>query len=1138
MKRKMLWKKGFSFAVALTMLITLLPVGVLAEQGRDENISAAEVEIVSPETEGETADESAAETDTESREEILEKAEEVLPNNEGEEKSDASNSDTDDAPDADEKDKSETEAEAEIKAEAVENAALSVGAIGLEKDPDDETRITITNAAGLDELSYMVRDAREITYVELANNIDLSELDEAWLPIGTDSQAAFKGVFEGNGHSISNLEVTSSGLAGLFGYTSGAEIRNLTVVDPKVKNTGTNTSAYAGAVAAFAADTAFSNIRVKYSDTEEYVPTAADKEYGVSGSFQAGGVVGHAQGGSFYNVINYVNVYSESKRLEKGAAGGIAGFTDRVDRNAAVPVFRYIANYGRIYCQSAATGQNSETNAMAIGGLMGYLSDGYVYHSYNAGDLYYNDESNQSKMGGLFGYYAVGYSNVTAAEFCFTYGMVTGKTYTNNHSLSGESNKPYPYQGVIAGQVGSETCTSMSYVYGESGKSTYDKLSEYIGEPNIIYATDALEASPLVSLVPKTYMQSGLFNLLTINGAGYWTAGASGYPVFDLEGVAEEEYTEANPFRIYTAADLIYFSAYVNSGHPESCAVLMNDIDMAGVTVRHMPESLSGITWHNSTDKYFDTKDMSGNISHLGTSWIPIGTSAQQYAGTFDGSGHTISNLNYRTPYMKDSSNTGVSGEMPGLFGYVAVNGTVKNVTLDKMTRRVASRNSSSDVTKSGTIVSNNAGTIENCINLGGGVFVAEVNSVNNIGGIAGSNSGNIVDCVNYESIAREKASQYIAGITPINSGTISGCSNYGDMDGACYIAGIVGSVSGGTVTKCYNAGKISSNASKDRNTVYGVTAGIAGTVSHSENAHITDCWNSGSVTSTNGGIGGIVGEVPSGETWSDTETKRARILNCLNTGNIGANIAADRVPGISGLNEVGGIVGHQENYSGVETTNCLNTGIVNGDYDFTAGVIVCINAATNTQTKAFPRTAIHYCYTTTNDLYQSLNSRWFTNGLDVYVTQHSYTIAEKRNAIKTYEQMKKGTEDGLDFVALLNADHHPEDMGDEYEPNREFMTVNYADWAFVNAEDYEGTTDYNILNGYPVLLGVGPTASQKHATFTVTYTDGVDNEVILKTKRRRDLPRRTILRNSGDRNRPAAGIFLPAGVWMKFRKR
>lgn len=68
MKRKMLWKKGFSFAVALTMLITLLPVGVLAEQGRDENISAAEVEIVSPETEGETADESAAETDTESRE--------------------------------------------------------------------------------------------------------------------------------------------------------------------------------------------------------------------------------------------------------------------------------------------------------------------------------------------------------------------------------------------------------------------------------------------------------------------------------------------------------------------------------------------------------------------------------------------------------------------------------------------------------------------------------------------------------------------------------------------------------------------------------------------------------------------------------------------------------------------------------------------------------------------------------------------------------------------------------------------------------------------------------------------------------------------------------------------------------------
>lgn len=271
MERKMLWKKGLSFAVALAMLITLLPAGVLAEQDSDENVTAAEVEIVSPETEGESAEEAVEETDTES-------TEEVLPDTESEEKEDVSNSDTDDDSAVDEEDKSEPEAEVEIKAEAVENAALSAGAIGLEKDPDDETRITITNAAGLDELSYMVRDAREITYVELANDIDLSELDEAWLPIGTDSQAAFKGVFEGNGHSISNLEVTSSGLAGLFGYTSGAEIRNLTVVDPKVKNTGANTSAYAGAVAAFAADTAFSNIRVKYSDTEEDVPTAADKE--------------------------------------------------------------------------------------------------------------------------------------------------------------------------------------------------------------------------------------------------------------------------------------------------------------------------------------------------------------------------------------------------------------------------------------------------------------------------------------------------------------------------------------------------------------------------------------------------------------------------------------------------------------------------------------------------------------------------------------------------------------------------------------------------------------------------------------------------------------------------------------------
>ncbi len=54
----------------------------------------------------------------------------------------------------------------------------------------------------------------------------------AWEPIGT-SQHPFRGVFEGNGHTISGLYANDGDKAyqGLFGVIEGAEVRNVTVAD-------------------------------------------------------------------------------------------------------------------------------------------------------------------------------------------------------------------------------------------------------------------------------------------------------------------------------------------------------------------------------------------------------------------------------------------------------------------------------------------------------------------------------------------------------------------------------------------------------------------------------------------------------------------------------------------------------------------------------------------------------------------------------------------------------------------------------------------------------------------------------------------------------------------------------------------
>ena len=63
-----------------------------------------------------------------------------------------------------------------------------------------------------------------------------------WVPIGISYLAAFSAIFDGNGHTISNLYINSSATyVGFFGYTgAGSEIRNLGLEHGSVTATGAN----------------------------------------------------------------------------------------------------------------------------------------------------------------------------------------------------------------------------------------------------------------------------------------------------------------------------------------------------------------------------------------------------------------------------------------------------------------------------------------------------------------------------------------------------------------------------------------------------------------------------------------------------------------------------------------------------------------------------------------------------------------------------------------------------------------------------------------------------------------------------------------------------------------------------------
>ncbi len=72
--------------------------------------------------------------------------------------------------------------------------------------------------------------------INLMADIDLSGVD--WAPMGwwsADTDNRFQGVFNGNGHTISNLKVDKGGYAGFFGGSCRCKVKELNIVNADIK---------------------------------------------------------------------------------------------------------------------------------------------------------------------------------------------------------------------------------------------------------------------------------------------------------------------------------------------------------------------------------------------------------------------------------------------------------------------------------------------------------------------------------------------------------------------------------------------------------------------------------------------------------------------------------------------------------------------------------------------------------------------------------------------------------------------------------------------------------------------------------------------------------------------------------------
>ena len=159
----------------------------------------------------------------------------------------------------------------------------------------------ITSPEQIIELAEAVAEGAQYSNAYLENDIDMADYNDQFTPIGTSSRP-FRGLFDGQGHRISNLHVTGGDYTGLFGAVGGgASISNL-ILDSTCSIEGNNYVGLAGG------STTAGNVTFSRVGNEANVTASG---------YNAGGIIGCNKGAVstffFYNCYNTGNVSGSSE---------------------------------------------------------------------------------------------------------------------------------------------------------------------------------------------------------------------------------------------------------------------------------------------------------------------------------------------------------------------------------------------------------------------------------------------------------------------------------------------------------------------------------------------------------------------------------------------------------------------------------------------------------------------------------------------------------------------------------------------------------------------------------------------------------------------------------------------------------
>ena len=733
----------------------------------------------------------------------------------------------------------------------------------------------------------------------LRYSIDLTGSNQT--PIGNTQDNAFKGKFDGLDNSIFGLSINNSDnskgkATGLFGFTDGAIMGNVTLIagndGVSIQGGNTDTGAFIGHAV---------NTTVK----------GVNSTLKVSGTNNVGGIIGYAEGDrkltyNFADAAGSVQPDSRSSELSnltntgnvRGVSnvGGLVGYMNggKLSNDEENRV-QYKGSYNLGKITGIDNGSNYSYN---IGGMIGKAENATVGGTKNT-LINYNTVEGGYNVGGIVG----SISNNTTVANASNEGVVkangfttdyyiyhtdyTGNSWQNNNGALPGTHKAEVRAANVGGIVGSSAGSELKDVTNKADVSSAlvkkdtdsnDKPSgfDHYAAGNVGGIVGRAEDSNITN---ANNVESNIRGAMNVGGiAGYFGA-------TDVNNANKKDYRILNA--INNGGDIMATGGIKSDGS-FTYEITRSDYDP-----------------YQNKEKY-----ITGNIG--GIAGYLYGAPVRIEAGGNRGDVHTEAD---KSKLTAQAANVG---------------GIVGKIDMPKATDsngKVLTDKERLDIIKSDTSAAGNSShahaVVSSSYNTG------NVTGYTNIGGIGGfAYNGSIAASYNVGDIHTTRADA--SGTTPINMGGILGDSteqasgrviiydtyNKGTIGDSSFntfgrhVGGIVGRLSG-IVEKSYNNGDIYNGLN--------VVGGIAG---YWYSGYLKNVFNTGNITVNNKNgaesqVGGIVGSADlGGGNQSSGGNTDMSISNAYNLG----SLRSFRDSNGSGANVVGGILGATYRWSGLKT--------------------------------------------------------------------------------------------------------------------------------------------------------------------------------------------------------------------------